>query len=148
MKNALLHWILSAFAIWIVSEIVPGFIVEGAGSALFAALVIGLVNGTIGFFLKVITLPLTFLTFGLFLLVINAFMLMVSDILVPGFEITSFGAALIGAGEAERFTELFHRITENPEVESAINVSLTILVAALIARKTPQISAEGLDISR
>lgn len=97
MKNALLHWILSAFAIWIVSEIVPGFIVEGAGSALFAALVIGLVNGTIGFFLKVITLPLTFLTFGLFLLVINAFMLMVSDILVPGFEITSFGAALIGA---------------------------------------------------
>jgi hypothetical protein len=43
-------------------------------------------------------------------------------------------AALIGAGEAERFTELFHRITENPEVESAINVSLTILVAALIAR--------------
>lgn len=43
-------------------------------------------------------------------------------------------AALIGAGEAEHFTELFHRITENPEVESAINVSLTILVTALIAR--------------
>lgn len=97
MRNALLHWILSAFAVWIVSEVVPGFSIAGAGSALFAALVIGLVNGTIGFFLKVVTFPLTVLTFGLFLLVINAITLLLSDALVPGFDIATFGAAFIGA---------------------------------------------------
>lgn len=97
MRNALLHWILSAFAVWIVSEVVPGFEISGAGSALFAALVIGLVNGTIGFFLKIVTFPLTVLTFGLFLLVINAITLLLSDAIVPGFDIASFGAAFIGA---------------------------------------------------
>lgn len=97
MRNALLHWILSAFAVWVVSELVPGFQIAGAGSALLAALVIGLVNGTIGFFLKIVTFPITVLTFGLFLFIINAITLLMSTAIVPGFDIAGFGAAFIGA---------------------------------------------------
>src|ERR1700730_14935684 len=65
--------------------------------ALIAAVVIGLVNGTIGFFLKVVTFPLTILTLGLFWLVINALMLEVAAALVPGFRIDGFLPAFFGA---------------------------------------------------
>ena len=60
----------------VVSHLVPGFEVANLRSALIAALVIGLVNATLGVFLKIMTFPLTLVTFGLFLLVINALMLM------------------------------------------------------------------------
>lgn len=96
MRNALLLWILSAISIWIVSQIVPGFVVASAGSALLAALVIGFINGTIGFVLKVITLPLTIITLGLFWFVINALMLQLSAMIIPGFEVESFFAAFLG----------------------------------------------------
>lgn len=97
MNKALLHWILSAVAILIVSSLVPGFQVSGIGSALIAALVIGFVNATLGFFLKIVTLPLTLMTFGIFLLIINAIMLQFSAAFIPGFEVIGFGAAFIGA---------------------------------------------------
>ncbi len=95
--RVLLNWILSALAVIIVSRIVPGFIVSGFLSALIAALVIGLVNATLGFFLKVITFPLAVLTLGLFWLVVNAIMLELASALVPGFHIQTFGAAFWGA---------------------------------------------------
>lgn len=97
MRNALLHWILSAFAVWVVSELVPGFQIDGAAAALLAALVIGLVNGTIGLVLKIATFPLTIMTFGLFIFVINAMSLMMATAIVPGFDIIGFGAAFVGA---------------------------------------------------
>jgi putative membrane protein len=59
--------------------------------------VIGLLNATLGFLLKIITLPLGILTLGLFFLVINALMLELAARLVPGFYVKSFGAAFIGA---------------------------------------------------
>lgn len=93
----LINWILSALAVIIVSRIVPGFIVTGFVAALIAALVIGLVNATLGFVLKVITFPLTVLTLGIFWLVINAIMLELASVFVPGFHIRSFGAAFWGA---------------------------------------------------
>ena len=91
------HWLLSALSLVIVAHIVPGFSVRGFGSALIAALVVGLVNATLGFFLKVLTLPLTFLTLGLFLIVINALMLKLAAALVPGFSVQGFLPALLGA---------------------------------------------------
>lgn len=97
MRTALLHWILSALAIWFVSQVVPGFIVSGAVSALIAAIVIGFVNGTIGFVLKLITFPLTILTLGLFWLVINAVMIQLASMFIPGFVIEDFFAAFWGA---------------------------------------------------
>jgi putative membrane protein len=76
---------------------VPGFFVRGPAAALIAALVIGFVNATLGLFLKIITFPLTLLTFGLFWFVINAAMLELASAIVPGFEVRGFGAAFIGA---------------------------------------------------
>ncbi len=93
----LLHWILSALALLIVSYIVPGFVLTGIIAALIAAVVIGLINATLGLLLKVVTFPLTILTLGIFWLVINAVVLELASIVVPGFHIRSFGAAFVGA---------------------------------------------------
>jgi len=93
----LIHWALSALAIWIVSRLVPGFEVSGPFAAVIAALVIGFVNATLGIFLKIVTFPLTLLTLGLFWLVINAVMIELAAAIVPGFHVRSFGTAFWGA---------------------------------------------------
>lgn len=94
----LLNWILSAVAVWIVAQVVPGFHVSGPFAALIAALVIGFINATIGLLLKILTFPLTLLTLGFFWFVINALMLeLASALLSPGFQVRGFGPALIGA---------------------------------------------------
>lgn len=93
----LVHWFLSAISVWIVSEIVPGFMVSSLGAALIAAVVIGLVNATLGLVFKIVTFPLTVMTLGLFWLIINGVMLLVAAQLVPGFAISGFLAAFFGA---------------------------------------------------
>ena len=93
----LIHWVLTAVAIWIVSRLVPGFSVSGPVAALIAAVVIGFVNATIGLFLKIVTFPLTMVTFGLFWLIINAVMIKLASAIVPGFRVDTFGAAFWGA---------------------------------------------------
>ena len=93
----LLHWILNAVALLLVSHLVDGFHVSGLMSALFAVIIIGFFNATLGLLLKFITLPLGILTLGLFFLVINAVVLWFSSKFVPGFAVTSFRAAFLGA---------------------------------------------------
>jgi putative membrane protein len=94
----LLHWVLSALAVWIMSRVVPGIHVSGPVAALIAALVIGFINATIGLVLKILTFPLTLVTLGLFWLVINALMLeLASALLAPGFQVRGFYAAFVGA---------------------------------------------------
>jgi putative membrane protein len=97
MLSLLLRWIVNAVALLIVSKIVPGFQVATLGAALVAVIVIGLLNVTLGFFLKVVTLPLSILTLGVFFLIINAFILKLASGVVPGFAVRTFGAAFIGA---------------------------------------------------
>ena len=97
MLKLLLHWILSAIALLIVSRLVPGFVVRGIGPALVAAVVIGLLNATIGLLLKVITFPLSILTLGIFLLVINGMMILVASSLVRGFNVYGMVPAFWGA---------------------------------------------------
>ena len=92
-----LNWLLSALAVWVVSRVVPGFHVAGLAAALIAALVIGFVNATLGLLLKIITLPLTVLTLGIFWFVINALMLEMAAAVVPGFRVDSFTSAFWGA---------------------------------------------------
>jgi putative membrane protein len=93
----LLHWVLSALAVWIMSRVVPGIYVSGPVAALIAALVIGFINATIGLVLKILTFPLTLVTLGLFWLVINALMLeLASALLAPGFQVRGFYAAFVG----------------------------------------------------
>src|SRR6202030_4710911 len=98
MLRLLLHVFLSALAVWIMAQVVPGIYLSGPRNALIAALVIGLINATIGLVLKVITFPLTLLTLGLFWFVINALMLeLASALLAPGFQVRTFTAAFLGA---------------------------------------------------
>lgn len=97
MVRLLLRWILSAVALLVVAWLVPGFEIRSFGSALVAVIVIGLVNATLGLLLKIFTFPLTLLTLGLFWWIINAFMIWFASSLVPGFYISGFFSALVGA---------------------------------------------------
>jgi putative membrane protein len=97
MLRMILQWILNAVALLIVSRYVSGFVVDGWKPALIAVVVIGLFNATVGLLLKFITLPLGVLTFGLFFLVINAVILKFSSDFVPGFQVQTFKAALLGS---------------------------------------------------
>jgi putative membrane protein len=81
----------------IVAYFVPGFVVRGFMAALIAAVIIGFVNATLGLFLKILTFPLTIVTLGLFLIVINAIMLKVAALFTPGFAVRDWTAAFLGA---------------------------------------------------
>jgi putative membrane protein len=96
--RTLINWFLSALAVWLVAQFVHGFHVSGIAAALVAAVVIGFVNATLGTLLKLVTLPLTILTLGLFWLIINALMLeLASALLSPAFRVDSFATAFWGA---------------------------------------------------
>ena len=97
MMKLLLHWILSALALMVVSNIVPGFHVRGLVPALVAALVIGFLNATLGLVLKIITIPISILTLGLFLLVINGLMILLASSVVRGFHVNGMLPAFWGA---------------------------------------------------
>ncbi|HEV7985450.1 MAG TPA: phage holin family protein [Steroidobacteraceae bacterium] len=97
MKRLLVHLIVSALLLLLVGEFVKGIHFNGFGSALLAALVLGVVNFLVRPILILITLPVTILTLGLFLIVINALMLMLTSALVPGFMVADFVSALVAA---------------------------------------------------
>ena len=97
MLGLLVQWLLSAIALLIVSRLVPGFHVDGLWPAMIASLVIGLLNATVGLILKIITFPLSILTLGVFLLVINGLMILLASSIVRGFHVRGFGAAFWGA---------------------------------------------------
>ena len=104
----LLNWLVSALALWLVAQIVPGFQINGLGSALIAVVVIGLVNATLGILLKIVTFPLTIVTLGIFWWVINGLMIWVASTFVPGFVIASFGSAFLGAIVLALVNMVFH----------------------------------------
>lgn len=93
----LFRWVVNAAALLLVAYLIPGFEVTGIGVALLAALVLGLVNALVRPLLVILTLPLTVVTLGLFLLVINALMLWLASSILPGFSIATFFAAVYGA---------------------------------------------------
>lgn len=97
MLRLLLHWLLSALALLLTSRLVPGFDVQGLGTALVASLVIGLLNATVGLVLKIVTFPISILTFGIFLFVINGLMILVASDIVSGFHVYGLGPAFWGA---------------------------------------------------
>ena len=93
----ILTWLVSAVSLLLAAHILRGFEVSSFPAALVAALAIGLINATLGMILKIVTFPLTIITFGIFWIVINALMLKLAAILVPGFEINGFSPAFFGA---------------------------------------------------
>lgn len=92
----LIRVLVNGFAIYLVAQIVPGISVSGVLAALGAGLVLGLVNAIVRPVLILLTLPVTLVTLGLFLFVLNAFCLWLTSQLVNGFEVHGLGAALFG----------------------------------------------------
>ena len=97
MLAFLAHLILTAALLLLVANLVRGVQVQGWGSALVGAIVLGFVNAIIRPVMVLLTLPFTILTFGLFLLVVNAMVLWLVAILVPGIRVQGFGPAFLGS---------------------------------------------------
>ena len=97
MLSLLARWIINAAALLLVAYLYPGVAMESFFAAMVAALVLGLVNAFIRPLLVLLTLPVTVLTLGLFLFVINAFLFWFAAEIVQGFKVTGFVAALIGS---------------------------------------------------
>lgn len=95
---------------YIVSRILPGFQVDDFSAALFAVIIVGLVNALIKPILALLTLPINILTLGLFSLVLNALMLLLASSITPGFQIDGFGTALIGSILLTIVTTLLHSL--------------------------------------
>jgi len=107
----LLHWLFSAVSLLIAAHFVPGLHVDNFFYAMLAVAIIGLVNATLGLFLKIITFPLSVLTFGLFLIVINACMLKFASFFTPGFVVRDWWAALWGSVILSLLHFIFRRLT-------------------------------------
>ncbi len=97
MIKIFIKWILSAAALLTLSSFDQGIIVNGFGSALTAALMIGLLNLIVRPVLLILTLPVTILSMGLFLFVINAVVFWMASSFLDGFEVIGFGNALLGS---------------------------------------------------
>jgi putative membrane protein len=97
MIKLLLRWLLLAGALLLVAKLYPGVQVTSYGEALIAAFVIGLLNTLVRPVLVLLTLPVTLITLGLFLFVINALMFYWASAMLDGFDVRSFGAALLGS---------------------------------------------------
>ena len=97
MLHLVAVWLLSALALWLVARVVPGIEVRDFGSALIATIVIAVVNAVIGPVLRFLAWPLTFLTLGLFSLVINAILLKLASMFTPGFRVRGILNAILGA---------------------------------------------------
>ncbi len=93
----IVRWFLLAAALLLVAYLYPGVSLASFGAALIAALVLGLLNTLVRPLLVLLTLPVTLLTLGLFLFVINALMFWSAAGVLSGFNVTGFGAALVGS---------------------------------------------------
>ena len=97
MARLLLQWALSAGALLLVTQLYSGVQVPSFATALWAALVLGLLNAVLRPVLVVLTLPVTILTMGLFLLVVNGLVFWLASVLLSGLQVRGFWAAVWGA---------------------------------------------------
>jgi len=104
----LIRWAVLAFSMWIATLIVPGITVDGGvGTYLWVALFFGLINSVFGSIIKVLTFPVSIVTFGLFLFVVNAAMLSLTARWSEKLEVTGFGSALLASLIISVITTLF-----------------------------------------
>jgi len=93
----LIRVLINAAAIWVAAQLISGVHLSDATSTLLAALVLAIINAIVRPILIFLTLPITLVTLGLFIFVLNAFCLWLTSRIVPGFEVQGFWAALLGA---------------------------------------------------
>ena len=97
MTKLIVRWLLLAAALLLVAHLYPGVTVKSFGAAMIAAFVLGLLNTLLRPILVLLTLPVTLITLGLFLFVINALMFYFAASMLDGFHVNGFTAALIGS---------------------------------------------------
>lgn len=97
MRGFFFRLIITALGLWLAATIVPGVTIVGVGQLILAALLLGIVNAVIRPILLILTLPLTVLTLGLFILVVNGISLGLVAWLLPGFTITGLFPAVFGS---------------------------------------------------
>src|SRR5213594_3810924 len=97
MKGFFFRVAITALGLWAAATIVPGVRIDGWGNLLVAALLLGIVNAVIRPIILILTLPLTVLTLGLFILVVNGISLALVAWLMPGFTLSGLGAAILGS---------------------------------------------------
>jgi putative membrane protein len=97
MNGFLVRMLITAIALWLAAMVVPGMQLVGLGTVLGAALLLGIVNAFVRPIVILLTLPLTILTLGLFLLVVNAMMLALVSVVFAGFSLGGFWSAIFGA---------------------------------------------------
>ncbi len=108
LKPFLLHWSITAVSLWVASQVFNGIRFSSSSSLVVSALLLGFANAVVKPLLIVLTLPLTLVTFGLFLLVINALMILMVAALVKGFKVSGFWTALF----ASIFVSVFSIVIE------------------------------------
>lgn len=116
MPQFLLTWLASAISLIITAYFVPGFVVPGLSSAIAGAAVLGLVNAIVKPLLVLFTLPLTILTLGLFLLVINAISFGLVGYLTPGLRVDGFFPALFASIVLTIVSSLIHQFFPTTEL--------------------------------
>ena len=110
MVNLVIKWFVNALTLIIVSQLIPGFQLENFSTAIVAAFIIGLVNVFLKPILLLLTLPINFLTLGLFTFVINALLLLLAANLTPGFMVDGFGTALVASILITVISTLLHTL--------------------------------------
>ena len=93
----IVHLLVIALALWVTAYILPGVEFTSWQALAISAIVLGLLNALVRPFLVLLTLPITVLTLGLFYLIVNGFTFLLASKLVPGFEVSSFWWAVLGA---------------------------------------------------
>ncbi|HEU4726063.1 MAG TPA: phage holin family protein [Candidatus Eisenbacteria bacterium] len=111
MSKILLHFAIIVATFLLLARYLPGFFVPDIGTAVIAALVLGLINATLGPIITFLSLPLIVLSLGAFWFVVNAFLLILVAFIVPNFSINGWGPALIGAVVLAAVNLLFNRAT-------------------------------------
>jgi putative membrane protein len=97
MSPILIHWLVTTIAILVAAYIIPGIRVDSLGAALIGAAILGILNAVLKPILVILTLPITLLTLGLFLFVVNALVFLLAGNLLSGFHVDSFWSALLGS---------------------------------------------------
>src|SRR5437763_16903850 len=115
MGHLLLRWLINTIALFLLVQFIPGFHAGSWTTLAIAALVLGLLNAIVKPILFFLTLPLTIITLGLFLIVLNGIILELTAWLVPGFRIDSFVWACVGAIVLGLISLVTHRIGRREE---------------------------------
>jgi len=97
MRGFLFRLCITALGLWAATAIVPGVAIRGVGTLVLAALLLGIVNAVVRPVILILTLPLTLITLGLFIFVVNGVSLALVSWMLPGFTLSGLGAAILGS---------------------------------------------------